>query len=713
MLAGAAASAISCSAFAQGAPPTLPAPPTTPGVEPSSQMTPGASTPAGSATNPQDSGALSEVTVTARKRSESLQRVPEPISVVDATELQRATVNTIQDVAALTPGLVIYDQLRPGEQTVSLRGFTTVQGGQLPFATIIDGVQLPGMEFLKQQLIDVDRVEVVRGPQGTLYGGGAIAGAVNIVTKKPTDDYTAAIKLGIADGTQRQGALTASGPILKDKLYFRFSLFAINDDGLIPNLGQPKNADFSIERAAQGEILFTPTDRLTIDLWAHYTKGKDGAVWLVKANDNDFENFSALPDTDLPNEDHRRVQTYSTKVEYQLTDSITATSITSVNRADQYVFADGDFSDAPLFGQTWATNTLGYNEELRFVSGEKQRLRWVGGVFGQYYRVYDQTQFGSEISPTSFDYFAIDPNLYKHASFAVFGQASYDITSRLEGTVGVRYDSDHATARNLADPTGALDGKVFSEWQPKVQLAYKFTPDLLTYISYGKGFRTGGFNPLTPISVRIYKDEVSKNYEAGFKSTWLNRRLTFNGAAFHTDFDNQQFYFSEATDAGIYRVITNIPKTAVNGVEGEVAARPVRDLLLHGSVGYSNTIIKKFDTGEYDGDHTPQVYGLTSNASVEYNFHLPHEIEVVPRVDVEHRGDVYWDLADTVRTAPKTFLNLRLEVDYSRYTLAAYCRNATDERTPAAVGADAIGPGVSLRSYNEPRRAGLEAIARF
>ena len=174
-----------------------------------------------------DDSGLETITVTAQKRLEKLQDIPAAATVITPDDIERAGVNNIQDVAQLTPNLVIIDQLRPGIQTVSFRGFTTVQGGQSPFAVVVDGVTEPGQEFLKQQLLDVQQVEILRGPQGTLYGAGAVAGAINIVTRQPTNDYEAIAKIGYAQGNQSTGQLTVSGPkVRKDNLelpvtYFR------------------------------------------------------------------------------------------------------------------------------------------------------------------------------------------------------------------------------------------------------------------------------------------------------------------------------------------------------------------------------------------------------------------------------------------------------------------------------------------------------------
>lgn len=654
-----------------------------------------------------------DILVTARKREESLQSVPDAISAISAQTIERAGVQSLQDVAQLTPNLVIIDQLRPGIQTASIRGFTTVQGGKAPFATIIDGVQQPGMEYLAQNLVDIERIEVVRGPQGTLYGGGAIAGAINVVTKKPTNDFEGALKAGYFEGPGWNASATISAPIIEDKLFFRGSIYHVDDDGQITNQATGNAVDQRKDTEVRARLLFTPSPDVTLDINGSYTHGKDGALWLVPVDNDDFENYSAKPSTDIDGIDKRDLYSLSGKLDVDLGPA-TLTSITAYNKADQYLFADGDFTSAPSNAQIWETNSRSWSEELRLTSNGNGPLQYVVGFFYQDYKVKDITSFGSIDSDGSINYFSFKPNIYRSKSWALFGQASYDVTDALQLTLGLRYDRDRQSAADAFDPTVPKDRKTFKRWQPKVNLSYKITPDVLAYVSYATGFRTGGFNPTSPLSLRVYQNEVSENYEAGIKASFLGGRLVANGAVFHTDFDNQQFFFSRVTSDGVYRVIVNIPKTEVNGAEFELTGRPTDFLMLRGTLGYNDTSIKRFDdTGLYHGNRTPQVYGLTLGGTAEVTAPVADEVKLIGRLDVEHRGDVYWDIENEIRSTPKTFLNARLALEYRNWSFAAYARNLTNERTPAAVGANALGVGRTLRSVNRPRRLGVEASVKF
>jgi len=659
-------------------------------------------------------GELESIVVTAEKRSEKLQETPVAITALTATDLERAGVNNIQDVAALTPNLVIIDQLRPGIQTVSFRGFTTVQGGYSPFAIVVDGVAEPGQEFLKQELVDIDQVEVLRGPQGTLYGANAIAGAINIVTKPPTNEFEASAKLGVGQGGEENGTLTVSGPIIPDLVLFRVSAYSNEFNGLIPNEAAAQDADFAQERSFSGELLIKPTDQLDIALHGHALNGTYGALWLVPISNAQFNEGVILPVSEnVPGIDNRHLQTYSAKVDYRF-DDFTYTSITGYNNALQYATADGDFSAASEFAQTWLHNTNAWSEEMRLTSTDQGPIKWNGGLFYQDYFIQDATTFYAVVPDqppptTSGDH-------YRNKSWAVFGQASYEFVSDWTATLGGRYDRYDAYLVDYSDLAAIeTDSHSFSEFQPKVSISYQATPNLLGYATFSKGFRPGGFNPATPLAIRLYQDEISTNTEIGVKSTLFDNHVLLDGAVFHTNFKNQQFFYSEATDAGIYTAIINIPDTHVNGAEAEGQYRPFDWLHFIGSVGYNNTVISHFVDTAYDDKRTPQVYGLTSDLSVETTHEFGMNYESVLRVDYTHRGEVYWDLANDLRTSPTNFINARLALQRADglWSVALIGHNMTNQRTPAAVGANAFGEGNTLYSYNEPRQYSVEIQAKF
>ena len=225
--------------------------------------------------NAQSGAIIEEIVVTSRKREENLMEIPDSITVFSDAVIDTANIASIRDFADLTPNLTIIDQLIPSTQTMTIRGMTTVQNGELPVAFIVDGVNAPSMNFINQELVDIERIEVLRGPQGTLYGRGAVGGAINIVTKSPGDEFEFKGKVSYGRGDSLFVGGTVSAP-LGENAAFRISASHRDEDGLIDNEGTGTEADPVDEQSVQARLTFQPFDRLSIDLRGRYLTGDAG-----------------------------------------------------------------------------------------------------------------------------------------------------------------------------------------------------------------------------------------------------------------------------------------------------------------------------------------------------------------------------------------------------------------------------------------------------
>lgn len=659
--------------------------------------------------------APNEITVTARKRNETAQTVADPISVVTAASIGHADLRNLQDAVRLTPNLVVLDGLYPGYKTVSFRGFTTLgRDGEFPFATVVDGVVQPGQMFFQQDLVNVQQIEILRGPQGTLYGGGAIAGAINIVTKKPTDDYSGYATAAYLKGNEWRGTAGLSGPIIRDKLYFTFGASAYHTDGLIDNKSSDLNADFGKGLTMRGSLLFTPTDRLSMTLTGSSTDSRTGGLWLAPVPDVNFKDTIPVVDENQPGIVRTRLRSVALKSDYNL-GGVTLTSITSYAHGRDYTTADGDFSSANNYTQDVLFVDDSWSQELRLTSNGQGPLKWnVGAYYQNEQRTYLTHYYAvgtPNPSPGS-------DTLRKYDTFALFGQLSYELTDKLELTGGFRYDWENQLLSNhvpsLVSPP--VSKQSFHEPQGKASVSYKWNRDLFSYLTYSRGYRKGGFNPGSIDQLISYKPETADNYEFGFKSNLLNHMVTLNGALFYTNFRNQQFSTSRVISGqGIYTAISNIARTQVYGAEAELSVRPAHGLSINGSVGYSNVEIKEYLPENPGGNYNnviPQIYRFTAQLGVDYEADLADDVTLTMHGDMAHRGNVYWDVQNSLETGPKTFFNAKVTLSKGRYSISAIGRNLTDERTPMAVGAHAYGTA-TLASYNEPRQYGVEVGVKF
>ena len=654
--------------------------------------------------------AIEEIVVTSRKREENPMDIPDAITVFGSEVIETANITSIRDFADLTPNLTITDHLRPGTQTMTIRGMTTVQNGELPVAFIVDGVNAPSMNFINQELVDIERIEVLRGPQGTLYGRGAVGGAINIVTKAPSDEFEVKGKVSYGRGNSLLLGGTVSGPI-SDNVHFRLSASHRNEDGLIDNVGAGTEADPVEEQSIQGRITFQPSDNLTIDLRGRYLHGETGGIYLVNVGTPTVDDFSIPVSSNLNGEDERDIGSGSVKIDYTFDNGMTLTSISAYSETDSFYFGDGDFSTATVFAQDWEIDVKAFNQEIRLTSDSSNKLRWILGAFYQDREDKEFTNFGTEGPGPSigFAFPGGAREIRERESWAVFGHLDYDITEKLTLSAGIRYDEEDNTT-NFGQ-LGITPNGTFSLWQPKVSLSYDWNDKLMTYVTFARGFRPGGFSNSSGL---LYKNEVSDNFEIGTKAFLFDSRVRLSAALFYIDFSDQQHFFSRVTPAGVQRFIINIAETTNIGAEVEIAFRVTENLNMNFGFGLTDTKIDDFDgTGQFNGNDTPQVNDYSVNASAEYSAPISGPWEFTGRVDFEHRGPVDWDLNNLVTTPEKDYLNLYAGIGNEKLTLYLYGRNVLGERQPTAMGTDVFGPGLHLRTPNRPASYGIGIKANY
>jgi len=508
------------------------------------------------------------VVVTARRRSENVQEIPGAITVITESTIETARVEQIADVIALTPGANLRENFSPAFTNLTVRGIPTQQNGELPIALSVDGVTVPFTSFLNQDLLDVDQIEVLRGPQGGLYGRNAIAGAINISTRRPSDEVEGRVRLSYGNGDYLQAFGTVSGP-LADGVYGKLGVSYKNFDGLIESGQVDETLDFNEEFSTFGRLIFEPTDNLSLDFRGRYTTSNVGASYFEVVPLTDIDNFDTDPLVNAPANNDRELYESTSKIDYE-TDAGTFTSITGYFDVEDSLRGESDFGvfAPPEQLQEFDTTVDGWSQEFRFASPDDQPFRWLLGAFYQDRTVTTFTNILVDPGDADpFPVFLVEDSTNDSESYAIFGQGTYDLTDRLELSVALRYDEDQRSTVDLAQSTESLS-RTFSQFQPKVSLSYDVSDEVLLYATWGKGFRSGGFNGFAaPVEARTFDAEVSTNYEVGFKSTLADGRLIANGSLYFIDYEDQQFFafFDAFTSA-----IVNADATDIYGVEFEL-----------------------------------------------------------------------------------------------------------------------------------------------
>lgn len=684
---------------------------------------------------------IERIVVTSRGRVETLQQVPDSVTVINAKEIEQARISSIKDFSALTPNLDVSSNFRSGLNFITVRGLITPQMGEAPLAFVVDGVTVPNLEFINQGLHNIERIEVLRGPQGALYGKNAIGGAVNIVTKEPGNDTEGALQASVAQGDDVKLNAAVSGALVEDKLYGRFSANYHDAEGLIDNSYLHEKVDF-VDGAygAQGMLSYIVNDDTKLTIQGTYSNVVQGSNYVASISVRDLENFSIQNEANAVGEDRSKMWFASAKLEHEI-DAGQLTLVTAATDADIEFFSDGDFthldaSEANFyfpFSQINPISEQGQSAELRFTSANDQSFRWtLGGFVENKDRnvSFDQVL---DITPTervSYDQVkalaAQDPSLVTVGektvqdsnAFALFSQANYDLSDDLELTAALRYDSENRAAYDRRAPVASQAEETFAQLQPKASLSWQYKPDVQLYSTYSKGFRSGGFNEYSPAVNRQYDKEISDTLELGSKTSWLDNKLWFNLAAFHIVQDNAQFTRLNPSTFTLENL--NIDEVTINGVEVESSLTLIDSIKVSLGAGFIDNEITKNqgidilsgrDLQDTVGGTMPYVSDFNLNGSITHSLELPQALLLTSRLAFNTLGPRAFDIfnADTGTSSSHTFVNLNLTLEQAKWSVSMFADNLTNER--AAETVFLFNP--LIRMPNKPRQVGIQTKYSF
>ncbi|MBI2970257.1 MAG: TonB-dependent receptor [Gammaproteobacteria bacterium] len=720
------------------------------------------------------SSVLEEVVVTARKRDESFQDVPVAVNAFTEADIASAGIERPQDFIALTPNMTMVQTQNQGTSFITVRGISQARNSEPSVAVLIDGVLIANPSQFNQELYDIEQIEVLKGPQGALYGRNAIGGAITIRTKQPGDQLEGRIQVGAESGPGYKVRAGLSGPVPgMDDLNFRGSFSYFDTDGYINNPFLGDEADPFEDISGRLKLLWQPNEDFTADLRFSISEVDTQALY--------FNITASADDTSLPvrvnNEgrNERDMYSVSLKMDYG-TDYGVLTSITSYDDLEEILTGDQfDFLPRPEsflnldtsgFGdlirfltgdavvdlnQTQFLDVQAWSQELRFTSPAENRFRWIAGG---YFILTDRfISTGNMIDrglgvfpvfrtprPSVFSPFfgvpVTDPNpqlgllvdSQDNFAWAVFGEISYDISDLLEGSIALRYDRDNrentTETEPLFDPTGGLtvNGQVRKEsWdslQPKATLRFKPSDDWTLYLSYSRGFRSGGFNQSgvgglgIPGVSDIFDQETADTIEGGIKTQWLDGRLRTNVSVYRTDAEGSYFFvFDPGTST---QNLGNVDEVAYQGFEFEAAAVVAEGLDMYLGLGYTDSEIEAHADPAAIGNEAPLVSEYTVNIGGQYVRPLPGwpGVNAFIRTDYQLIGPTYWDPPNTSVRNPVGLVDLRFGVEGETWSLTAWSRNLNDNDYNAE-WSPGPAPGAHFVWKAPPRRYGLDFVKRF
>lgn len=664
-----------------------------------------------------DGSAIEEIIVTSRYRAEKLSDVPDSITAFTSAEIERFRIERVNRIASLTPNLRFSDDQEVGVSTLVIRGIRQNRGtGQPPVSFRVDGVSATNNLLTTQELFDIESVDVLRGPQGALYGRNAIGGAILIATRQPTSDPEYRFRIGAAEGQDYTISGSASGPIGDDDLLYRASFRLQDREGQLRNAYLDNQyVDYKESAAFRGRLMFTPTDKLSIDLRAQYLDQDAGSGYFMPAS----EGFLPLPPPAPPllfgnpvyEIQSNRIGTSfvkswegSAKIDYDLGWG-TFTSITSYTDVDSGNDQDLDQTLVEAINIIVIDQSETVAQEFRLVSDSEDALRWVAGVqyFSQdRFRSLATTFLGTAVPPAAQDLQLED--------IAVFGSLSYDLNEDFELTLAFRYDEE------TPEDTTQGRSETFSEFQPKASLSYSFREGLLGYVTVGKGFRAGGFNNLAPGSnfQPGFDKESLVSYEAGLKGAMSDGRIRGGLSLFFIDYTDQQYFLFDQTGT---QANINVPKSEITGGEFELDLMATESLLVNFGVGFTDSEIKEYEdvpgvlvpASEIIGKKVPGAPVVSLNLALQHTKRLAGQYDLISRIDYEHRGKTYWTLDNVDTQSAYDLTNLSVELANERWKTRLYVNNVFDESyIDWFFAARFIGLPADIAWPSKPRQFGIE-----
>jgi iron complex outermembrane receptor protein len=630
---------------------------------------------------------LGEIVVTARKRVESMQSIPESIEAFGAQEITEAHITKIDDLGNLVSNLNITTRA-DNTPDVVLRGigsFGVVSG----VGFYANDVQLFDGQSVRTD--DIERIEVLKGPQGTLYGGSNIGGAIKYITKLPTDDFHAGATVEFGNYSTQTYSGYVSGPLVPGLLDARASFFDSHTDGYIYDTALNRRVDGGTERGGRLTFLYK-TDETTAALYLNYNwnhAGSGANLYYRPATPTDYS--LNIADGTLP-QYLRGLYSATLKIDQHLGDRVNLTSISSYFHSYADVTVDVDKGPLPFLTAHQAFKNDVGSQEVRLANTGDGAFKWLVGVFAQANEpsVFTNTVAftGDPSNPANFD----DPTQYgvqntdviqRHREYAVFGNVSYD-WAKWTFETGVRADYNNSS---LKDPIyGIANEQHGTQVLPKFSASYHFDKDVMGYGSISRGFQPGDLveefdangNPFAG----KYRAETTWNYELGLKSTFFDR-LRFNAAVFYIDYRDRLFQTVALQANQFVQITKNIGASRNYGGEFDFSARITQDLLFTTSFGVTKAIWGNVPYYDLDLNQPTNLSGRTApyapdyqgSVSLDWSHHLTENLTVGARADTTLVGHQYWDPTDHFQQPAHQLVNLGVRLEGAQWSIAGHVSN--------------------------------------
>jgi iron complex outermembrane recepter protein len=677
--------------------------------------------------------------VTATKTGAAdIQSTPIAITVLPATTIEQLGVERVEGLAGFVPTVTV-SQSPAGTPLVTIRGIgsNSAVAGADPSSTIhLDGVYIAHSAMASMDLLDVERIEVLRGPQGTLYGRNSVGGTINIVTRQPTNVLETSVRLtaGNYDKLRAEGAIR--GPLIKNKVMGGFAFLGGTRDGLVEDLDHPDHSLGSEDTwAGRGQLRVVLGTRGDLLLSGDY--GRFDGVPLAYAKPiaakpgfvfDSPDSLWAVRTSHLASGKNIQ-QGAAAKLAVRLNGMTTVTSLTAYRKSNTHFFIDPDATELPVATTDAPDLQRQVSQELTLAQ-RTSRVTWIGGVF-----LFDDrddaqieiTQYGPRLQVRPFS--TVDAN-----ARALFGQATYAVSSRLSLIGGLRYSDEEKNIHNiggvyrlgtavLANPASFydfVDRVTYDAWTPKASVQIQASRKTFVYVSATRGFKSGGLNVTATAPGEAFRPEFTWSYEGGLKSTMADGRVYVNTAVFYNDYKDLQV--QTFLRPGVVH-ISNAASATISGLEVEAAAAVRRGVHLACNVSWLDATYDRYlavgpgdVTGDAAGHHLSNAPEWSGSVSAVYQLATGRVGTTSLRGDVSWQSRAFFTPFNTsIETQPAyglVHVRAGFESRSHRWEVAIYARNVGNQEYITGATAPNVGFPASSGRPGEPRQWGTQFTVR-
>lgn len=691
---------------------------------------------------------IEEIVVTARKVAERLQDVPASVTAVTAKQLAASGINDIQGVANSVPNVSFSGGIAGAIQgQVGIRGVSSLVrniGVESGVGFYVDGVYLGRPDNYNQELIDVDRVEVLRGPQGTLFGKNTIAGVFNITSKQPNDHAEGEIRAEIGNYDLARLQAYGMGPITDD-LSGKLAVGYVYRDGTYRHLSGGPNGDQINLGTARAQLYYSPTDNDKLILSADGLRDRGRPAFfqvtdLVGASGKALVEETTPHTIDNNRPDRLDRDNYGASVTYEHHFAFgELTSISAYRHSGYRALLDDDQNQVDyLSADRWGDTTDFLSQELRFNGAVGSRLTYIAGLYyaDQLVTTNRILAIGDDLlgRPLGNPHLTTQGAVRTH-SYAIFANAAYKLTDNLTLSAGLRASEEDKRVHFVQDDVTGIFATVGlpslrfaastsnSDISPTVSLSYRINDLVTVYGRIARGFKSAAFNvDLVPSTKGLAAGpENATTYEIGVKSDLFDRKLRANLGVFTTAYDNMQV--SQLLGSG--ESLNNAGQATISGGEAEFTAVPMRSVRLDASFGYLDAKYDRYKNcgvpislgagvTDCSGKRIIGAPEFTGRFGAEYDYPISRG-DIVVRCDITHESPVYFDAtnSDRFRSNEHTLVDMRMGLRTPKWDLFLWSKNITDAAYITYRDDRSAAGATQTTAYGDPRTFGATLTARF